>query len=581
MDYEKVLFELQPIIKTSSIDSIPLEGDSQERYLSVLDKVAICLRTEHNRTVAGSSGLLKRLLEVLEETLEKCFRTMHIDRFWWEFASDLIRCVANCLVDSDDNRKILLEEKPVILDRFASHILSMNSENNEELQLRTLAMTKNMCLDNKDYTRRFIKIEKPLLGLLHREYEEFLVLIGSELLSDFIEVHEDVSLEDLQFFAESILSQSQEVKNQDDNQDDDNEDALDDPALEILSNYTQCLETVVSKESLLDFGDSLVTLIQIYLLQALDGLWPKQFENKLIYMRRIMSCVGHISAQESNTNKDDRDICYEIIREDNNGYKIGAVFIVLSNSIHSQDDASEISKDISVQELIEAASKLTDPVQMQGFLTVLRKLLTISNSMELKAETIRKLAIILKRAHDQTTFFKELSPLLNAFFNKIFTVLPSSTVYDSLSDPESPLLGIVKDRDSIISCLALDKLLISSRAAPTAVTDPLWKTACKFQDQVASGQGNISIFYLFQLAKTFGILLKNLESQHEPLANHFNPWIVQLLQFVKPLKDKNDQASQSAVNNGRFVATMVLKLHDQIDGAEQNERLQILAKELF
>lgn len=581
MDYEKVLFELQPIIKTSSIDSIPLEGDSQERYLSVLDKVAICLRTEHNRTVAGSSGLLKRLLEVLEETLEKCFRTMHIDRFWWEFASDLIRCVANCLVDSDDNRKILLEEKPVILDRFASHILSMNSENNEELQLRTLAMTKNMCLDNKDYTRRFIKIEKPLLGLLHREYEEFLVLIGSELLSDFIEVHEDVSLEDLQFFAESILSQSQEVKNQDDNQDDDNEDALDDPALEILSNYTQCLETVVSKESLLDFGDSLVTLIQIYLLQALDGLWPKQFENKLIYMRRIMSCVGHISAQESNTNKDDRDICYEIIREDNNGYKIGAVFIVLSNSIHSQDDASEISKDISVQELIEAASKLTDPVQMQGFLTVLRKLLTISNSMELKAETIRKLAIILKRAHDQTTFFKELSPLLNAFFNKIFTVLPSSTVYDSLSDPESPLLGIVKDRDSIISCLALNKLLISSRAAPTAVTDPLWKTACKFQDQVASGQGNISIFYLFQLAKTFGILLKNLESQHEPLANHFNPWIVQLLQFVKPLKDKNDQASQSAVNNGRFVATMVLKLHDQIDGAEQNERLQILAKELF
>ncbi|CAR28592.1 hypothetical protein ZYGR_0S02260 [Zygosaccharomyces rouxii] len=581
MDYEKVLFDLQPIIKAHSIDAIPLEGDFQERYLSVLDQVAVCLRTEHNRAIAGSSGLLKRLLEVLEESLVKCFSNMHLDPFWWKFVSDLIRCVANCLVDNDDNRKILFQEKPVIMDRYVGHILTLKTEGNEELQLRTLAMAKNMCLDNKDYVRRFSKIQSPLLSLLHREDDESLTLIGSELLSDFLEIDQNVSLEDLQFFAEAIWSQSQEVKNQEDEQDEQEEDALDDPALEILTNFTQCLEIVVSKKSSLDFGDLLVSIIQLHLLQTLDELWPKQFENKLIHMRRLMTCVGHISAQESNTNKNERETCYENIHKSNNGYKIGAIFIVLTNSIDSPKDGSQVSKEISFQELIQAASKLTDPMQAQGFLALFKKLLTVSSAMELKSDIIRELSFVLKKTHDQSTFFKDLSPLLDALLNKMFTVLPSSTVHDSLSDPSSPLLGIVRERDSVISCLALDKLLVSSKTALTTITEPLWQTACKFQDQVASGEGNISIFYIFQLAKTFGILLKNLESHQELLQDDLKPWITQLLEFVKPLKEKNDQASQSAVNNGKFVATMLLKLLDQNNGTEQDERLQKLAKELL
>ncbi|GAV54999.1 hypothetical protein ZYGR_0AS03220 [Zygosaccharomyces rouxii] len=581
MDYEKVLFDLQPVIKAHNIDAIPLEGDSQERYLSVLDRVAVCLRSEHNRAVAGSSGLLKRLLEVLEETLAKCFGDVNLDPFWWKFASDLIRCVTNSLVDNDDNRKVLFEEKPTIMDRFVGHILTLKTENNEELQLRTVAMAKNMCLDNQDYVRRFSKIQSPLLSLLHRENDELLTLIGSELLADFLEIDQNIFLEDLQFFGEAIWIQSQAVKNQTDEPDEEDEDVLDDPALEILKNFTRCLEIVVSRETFLDFSDFSVSIVQIHLLQTLEELWPKQFENKLIHMRRLMTCVGHISAQESTENKNEREICYETIRQSDNGYKIGAVFIVLSNSIMSPNDVSQVSKDVSLQEIIQAASKLTDPMQTQGFFVLFKKLLTVSNAMDLKSDTIRDLSSVLKKIHDQSTFFKELSPLLDALLSKIFSVLPSFTVHDWLSDPNSPLLGLVKDRDSIISCLVLDKLLVSSKTTPSTITEPLWRTACKFQDQVASGEGNVSIFYIFQLAKTFGILLKNLESHHEPLKDSFKPWIIQLLEFIKPLKTKNDQASQSAVNNGKFVATMLLRLLEQNSSTEQDEQLKIMAKELF
>lgn len=581
MDFEKILFDLQPIIGAPNIDAIPLDADSQERYLSILDEVAVFFRAEHNRIIAGSSGLLKSLLRVLKEALPKCFDDAQSTAFWWSFASELIRCVANSLVDNDDNRKILFEEGSTILDRYVGRILVLNHKDNEELLLRTLAMTKNMCLENNDYVHKFSKLQLPLLSYLRQEDDKSLILVSSQLLRDFLGAEQNVSLEDLQFFADHMWKWSQEVIDLSGIPEEVDNDELVDPALAILSNFTQCLELVVSKESFLDFGNSLVSLIQTRLLQTLEELWPKQFDNKLIHMRRIITCIGHISAQESTENKNEREICYETIRKSNNGYKLGAVFMILSNSIASANEAPQVTKEISFQELIQAASKLTDPMQMQGFLTVFTKLLTVSTAMEIETETIRDLSHILKKTSDQSIFFQDLSPLLDALLNKIFSTLPSSTVHDLLSEPYSLLLSILGDCDSNTSCLALDKLLVSSKTMPSTVTEPLWRNACKFQDQVASGEKNISIFYIFQLAKTFGILLKNLESDQEPLEDNFKPWLVQLLEFIKPLKAKNDQASKSAVNNGKFVATMLLRLLDHTNDAEQDKHLKVLAKELL
>lgn len=319
MDFEKILFDLQPIIGAPNIDAIPLDADSQERYLSILDEVAVFFRAEHNRIIAGSSGLLKSLLRVLKEALPKCFDDAQSTAFWWSFASELIRCVANSLVDNDDNRKILFEEGSTILDRYVGRILVLNHKDNEELLLRTLAMTKNMCLENNDYVHKFSKLQLPLLSYLRQEDDKSLILVSSQLLRDFLGAEQNVSLEDLQFFADHMWKWSQEVIDLSGIPEEVDNDELVDPALAILSNFTQCLELVVSKESFLDFGNSLVSLIQTRLLQTLEELWPKQFDNKLIHMRRIITCIGHISAQESTENKNEREICYETIRKSNNG----------------------------------------------------------------------------------------------------------------------------------------------------------------------------------------------------------------------------------------------------------------------
>ncbi|AQZ15018.1 BEM4 (YPL161C) [Zygosaccharomyces parabailii] len=562
MDYESVLYELQPILQAHTVEQIPLDGDARARYLAALDGVAVCLRSEYNRSIAGSSGLLKRLLEVLDQTLAKCFRENGVDAFWWTFASDMVRCVANCVVDNDENRHTVAEDKEVM--SYVGPICELNGSEHAELQMRAVAMAKNMCLESKSYCERFAPgIKAPLLGLLRRGVDDTLQLIGSGLLLDLFEVDVRASLEDLQFFAEVILAASSTVVDQGSAEQATSEDAdLEDVSLEIVGNFSQCFElVVVSEETAVDYSDDEVPNIQSELLQALDELFPKQFADKLIHMRRLMSCVGHVSAHAANSNKRERELCYDVIRESHNGYKIGATLVVLSNSVNSSTDAADVMQAVSFDQLIGAGFYLKDPMQIQGFLDIFRKLLNVSNAMELTPQAIKDLSLILKTCSDQSTFFKDISPLLDNLLKKLLTVLPSSILHDAITSDHCPLLETITGRDSIMSCLALDKLLICRKETPQDKMHLLWESALKFQDQVASGgEGHISLFYLFQLAKTFGIYLKDLDTGKQPLPDFYKAPLIQLLKFISPLQDKNDQASQSAVNNGKFVATMIVRL---------------------
>ena len=111
MNYEDILFGLQPIINADSIKDVPVDNVYLQSYITILDQLAVSLRSPQNREIVRETGLLTQILRVLEDTLDVAIHEPeNINNIkYWKLASELIRCVANCLVDNDKNRQFLLK----------------------------------------------------------------------------------------------------------------------------------------------------------------------------------------------------------------------------------------------------------------------------------------------------------------------------------------------------------------------------------------------------------------------------------------------------------------------------------------
>ncbi|CCC68208.1 hypothetical protein NCAS_0B01240 [Naumovozyma castellii] len=608
MDYEEILFGLQPLINASTVKEIPLQEVYVESYLTVLDQLAVHLRSPMNRDVVGSTGLLSNLLRVLESMLDICFHdsTFAGTNSLFKLSSELIRCIANCLVDNDSNREIFvgkgsdLQSRNKILDYFVGRILKMEDSFDDQflsdLQLRTIIMVKNLCLDNVEYAKRFAPhIRGPLLDMLQRNQNVYLedsmaVLSASDLLSEFVQVYySGISLSDLTFLAQFIARVSKtvvslEIDKDSNEADNDDSELEDDPNSDILFNLTQSFETIVEEDSKLNFSEDTLSL-QGKLFESLEILAPKNLANKLIIMRRLVSSIGHISANETNTNQEEQQLCQNVIQSSKNGYTIAAALILLSNSIHSRKDADSILQRIELRQFLLTAKYFQDPIQYQGFFHILKKLLSISNAMFLTDEDLKNICEALNHAHNQTKFFQNLSPLIEGFLTKLIAVLPSSVVFKLVCNEEENLfLPVILEADSIIACLTLGKLLLAKQGCPDSIQERLWNKVFKFQDSTA-GDG-VSMHYLFELTKTLGIFFKNWGETRGIGSNVILGTYVSdmtlLVETVVGIKGKGDRASESVLNNGRFVAGMILKLLGKEEALTPEEtKLQLVCKQLF
>lgn len=593
MDYESILFGLQPLLNTSRIEELPVQDVYLESYLTVLDQLAVSLRSDANRTIVGSNGLLKELVRVLIDVLDLWFHKRSDDVAWLKLASELIRCIVNSLVNDENNRLIFLGDETLkqrneLMDYWIGTLLKMDDCCDDQLvstlQTRTVVLTRNLCLENEAFTKRFAPyVRGPLLGLLARTQHSYLhdsdlAVLGSQLLSDFIEVYSDgLSARELLVLAQFIERVSKTIDNQErcnvENADDEEED----PSSEIAYNLTQCAEVITKRyDEKKDFytEPQLTSEIQNDLLNALDNFSPKEFPNKLIVMRRITTVIGYISANPSNLNKKERDMCYYILSNSNNSYTLAASLIILSNSIQDRSDVEEITKRINLEQIIKTGSHLTDPVQFQGYLDILKKLFTLDTAMTLPQQSWQTLSSVLKTCHDQSTYFRDISPLIDNLLKKLLTVIPSSSL-QKLLEQDSPLPQVLSDRDSVLSCLALDKLLIARNTTPHHILELLWKAAFKFQDVSATSTqdtSTVSVFYLFQLAKTCGICLKGAsDSERQALLTNHAADLLSLLRAAAPLQEATDRASESVSNNVKFVAIMVYKLLGEQDTLTENQ----------
>lgn len=608
MDYEEILFGLQPLLTASTVDEIPIHDASLENYLSVLNQLAGSLRSPSNRELVGSTGLLASLLKVLTEVLDASFHREDKTLPWFKLASELIRCVANCVVDNNDNRLIFLNggdlgKKNEIMDYYVGKILSLTDLPDEELlptlQMRTIAMVKNVCLENEDYTKRFAKyIRNPLLNLLNATQHTYLhdsdlAVLGSELFADIIQVYfSELSLQDLLIIAQFIQKVSKTLADQWKENAEGSDEEDEDPNVELMTNLTQSLEDILRlSDTSLNYrtAPQITSHIQNDLLSSLDNLSPKEFPNKLIAMRRITSSIGYISSNITNSNKKEQLMCFYIINNSNNGYTLAAALIVLSNSISSRQDAENMISEVPLGQLIVVAQKFKDPMQYQGFLDIFKKLLNLACAMTLSEDDLLNLSKVLKVCDDQSKYFQGLSPLIENLLKKLLSVLPNSSVQKLLCNTETcSLLQIIADRGSLLSCLALDKLLTSRVKSPNDVMQMLWRSAFTFKDlESQNGASNVSVFYLFQLAKTTGLYLKKCEINDVSISDNllFTNEIVQLkslLEALISLKDKTDKGSESAFNNGMFVAGIIVNLLEKQDALTTEEtNLQHLAKAFF
>lgn len=604
MDYESILFGLQPLLNAEELEDLPVQDVYLNSYLTVLDQLAVSLRTPSNRTIVGSSGLLTNLVRVLNCILDTWFHKHDDNKAWPRLASELIRCVANSLVDDDNNRQFYMSNEPLekrreFLDYYVDQIFKLTDTEDDQLvatlQMRTVVLVKNLCLDNSMYFRRFGQfIRSPLLGLLADTQHTYLhdsdlAILGSELLTDFIENYvEGLSIQDLLFFAQFIQRVSKTIVNQEGQEVEDTNDEEDDPSVEIINYLTQSLEIITKNydDSKVFYTEShIVSQIQNNLLDSLDHLSPKTFCNKLIVMRRITTAIGYISANTANSNKQERDMCFHIVQNSTNGYTYAAALIILSNSISGREDVNEILQKVSLDQFLTLGPLMIDPIQFQGYLDIAKKLMTLDSAMFLSRDSLLKLSAILKTCHDQSKYFNELSPLIDNLLKKLVTVLPSSSLQKVLQ--EGPLLEVLTDRDSLLSCLTLDKLLVATTKSLSPVLSKLWTAAFKFQDSAGTAamenQLNVSVFYLFQLAKTCGIYLRDHPDIKENyvLSNHLVD-LRSLLEAIHTLKGKKDRASESAFNNGKFVASMVYKTLENADSLNERQNdLKPLVKSFF
>lgn len=608
MDYEDILFGLQPLLTASTVEEILIQDASLENHLRVLDKLAGSLRSPSNRDIVGSSGLLSRLLKVLTQVLDASFHTEEKTTSWFKLASELIRCVANCVVDNNDNRLIFLNgedlwERNEIMDYYIPKILQLTDLSDEELlptlQMRTIVMVKNACLENDEYKKRFAKyIRNPLLKLLNATQHTYLhdsdlAVLGSELFCDLIQVYfPELSSQDLLIIAQFIQKVSKTLADQWKENAEGSDEEDEDPNVEIMTNLTQSLEDILRlSDTSLNYRATpqITSHIQNDLLSSLDNLSPKEFPNKLIAMRRITSSIGYISSNITNSNKKEQLMCFYIIQNSNNGYTLAAALIVLSNSISSRQDAETMLQEVPLGQLLIVAQKFKDPMQYQGFLDIFKKLLNLASAMTLSEDDLLSLSRVIKVCDDQSKYFQGLSPLIENLLKKLLSVLPNSSVQKLLCNTEmSPLLQIITDRGSLLSCLALDKLLTSRIKSPNDIMQMLWKSAFRFKDlESPQGASSVSVFYLFQLAKTTGLYLKECEindvsiSDNLLFANEITE-LESLLEALISLKDKTDKGSASAFNNGMFVAGIILNLLEKQDALTTGEtKLQNLAKAFF
>ncbi|SSD59089.1 uncharacterized protein SCODWIG_00850 [Saccharomycodes ludwigii] len=586
MDYDEILFGLNPLINITSADSdIPIENDLIiNSYVTVLDQLAVCLRAPKNRDIIRESNLFNQLNRILELSLDELFKFPNIDN-WCKLCSELIRCVANSLIDNNLNRKIWYNGKNnKFIKYYFNKILSLsfnsnNSNTNHDIYMRAIVLIRNFILEEhetdeyKKFCCKFIfksllKFLESIINVFREDEYNDVAILGFDLLDELIPYYnnnDDIStlLIVSKFLHKvAITTNSEEFESVNRLENDDNDDYEETISESLLKSTTNILESLLKNENI-KFGTSLNVVSQINsaLFSSLSHLeLIFDLPSRLIILRRISTSLGLISANETNPNKQDVPFFIENINFCKaQSYTIFASMLCLSNSITARNDVNSILKHLSYHTIITKAKIFNDPWQYQGFLDLLKKMISIVNYPE-DSTDISNMFKILLNAHTQCKFYPQLAPLLENLLNKLLAILPSSQLSKS-----TELSTIVLDKGGETCCLYIIKAFRNIQGPEVGNDDikKYWNACFKVEQH-----GKIDIKYLFELLKAIGVYIRDFGDRSIFITDReFSNKLLTILYVInEQILENNDHdnsaAERAVLNNAKFVCGMVLNHAD-------------------
>ncbi|KAH3685575.1 hypothetical protein WICPIJ_003452 [Wickerhamomyces pijperi] len=553
MELDQVLYGLDPLVKACEDRVQSFQELYKDSYVRLLDQLAILLRDESAR----SDELITNNLSKLVSAAEYLISNIDLTQDFRELSKEFIRVLANVVADNDDNRQIVATESFIC-------VLGLQLENNfddNEINERVLILLKNLIIDNETLEAKISKIISENL-LVYLGYEGQFMAI--DLFADLItHSHFKNSVKVLQLFIRKtslVLETAYE-----------DEDELS----ELLINLSFITETL-TMDSKLNFA-GFETSLQTSLFDILTKLQPMLFPNKLKAQRKFYSSMGNISANLTSTNPTSLALPYIVDESESNGYVLSSAMVILGNSITSAELRSQLLETCPtlISVTLSKYTFLTDPIQFQGILHLLKALvspLTVSELFTESSSSLKNLDSLIEATIRNSQYYTNFTTLLIKFLQRLIVLINNkATLSKFLALKPIELIQSSNNKDSfhIIILLLINKIAIYT---PEQITTQEIEAVLNFN------LSQIQVDHLFELTKTIGVLFK----QHaDVLINQYKEKLCLVLNTVNSVGENGGMAGKAIKNNGEYVAGMVVNYYKEKNIAAEQDELLIMAKSFF
>lgn len=588
MEYEQILFGLQPLLNAANPKDVPVQDVFLQSYITVLEQLAVHLRAESNRDLIRETGLLSQLLRVLNSFLDYAFQESSKRIQFLQISSELVRSIANCLVDNDANREVFWNgdctKHNEFIDYYAGRILGLFDEEDYvvKLQLRTVVLISNLAMDNDTYYERAARrVAVPLFKLIISMKNVFLdeqynLLVGTsfDLLCSFVDHKKFLSLVQLVSLSEVLIQVCKCIEStsniavcnsgeidtsKNDAQIEEVEDEEEDTFLpSLLNNISHCILKTSEPEDY-NFSDEVNTsILQHNLLTSLENLGSKEFDNQLIINREILSSIANVSSNKSYSNGKDVDISIKLLQCHKSSYAAASALIVISNYVSDAQKANEINKKLSYDIIVKSSTTIRDPIQFQGLLSLLRKLLKPDIIMFTPNETLAQLSQLLVICHDQSNYYQGLSPILEMLLQKLLAVSTAKTLTTMIAAVPR-FTEVLSNRGIILSCQAIDKLAKKRDLESPLSVDLLAKKVFEYCKNITLDNLLQDPFTTFHILRSTGIYINETPTdEQDEVFDKYSDVIFKLLEASLSTKSSTETAAKAIWNNGRYLAGMVI-----------------------
>ncbi|ODQ61824.1 hypothetical protein WICANDRAFT_59900 [Wickerhamomyces anomalus NRRL Y-366-8] len=540
MDLEHVLFGLSTFVNDCEEKKLNVDNVYKESYLKLLDQMALLLREESTRDHDLIRSNLPKFIDSADYLLVNQEQPGYN-----ELLLEVIRVLANSIADNDVNRR-QLSSKSDFIEHLSNQLESKPDDSS--LNERILILLKNLVIDTPDVAKDVSFITQSLLSYISQS--DGGIFMAVDLLTDLIGNMQynpnPQNIENLIKLLVKTLNQQSDLD--------------EDEFAELVVNISSVLEGItVDPRFKFDKAETEKTL-QVGLFDSLKKIDSLEFQNILMAKRRLFASIGNISANLTTSNKPMRTYSISNVQDQNqqNGYIISGCFTIIGNSIASPEDRNEVLDQAPalVNDILSKYNYLTDPVQFQGILHLLKALTNFDTVGTLFTDkNFKVLEFLIEATVRNSKYYTNFNVLLTGFLKKLFVLVNQRHVEKILNSgvPEILTSSDPSNESNLIILLLLNKVAIYKSDSNIDI----------FCNRIFKFSNDIQAAYLFELTKTIGVLLQHRSSY---VLENYSSSLITLLTTIDSIDaSSNDNAAKAVLNNGRYISGTLLNLSKEND----------------